>query len=278
MIINFAVRQITCGNMKEIFEQEDFFKEYFKVFGESKIFDENVIHNIDIKYVIDLSQTLIKIFEEKIKILQEFKLKNEIGLIIFIGNGNIDGHSIILEDSSYVFVDLSAIILRSNRSCDLETFMCHEIIHAIHYDFNKEFYPKNYTSISDKYLKMIIEEGLATYMSMSIFGLSKELGYWLGYLENSQVNEWILNCEKMKTYIGINLNQIISSNIFDENIYSKLFCIKSENLTSYRLGYYYGCQIVKNIVSNNNFRKVLCFRFCDIQKYINDYFNFNVIS
>ena len=54
MIINFAVRQITCGNMKEIFEQEDFFKEYFKVFGESKIFDENVIHNIDINYVIDL--------------------------------------------------------------------------------------------------------------------------------------------------------------------------------------------------------------------------------
>lgn len=275
-IINLAIKQMNLDNINKIFSQESFFQEYFKVFCENKPFDEKVIksikHDIDIETVIDLSNKLISIFEDKSAILSRIGIKNEIGLIIFIGNGNIDGHCIILDNYSYVFVDLEAIILRSNKNFNLEAFLSHELIHAVHYNLNKEFYPQNYKSIEDKYLKTLIAEGFATYMSMYLFGISENLGYWLGFLESDEVSEWICNCKKNKTAIGIRLKKLIINKEFDVDMYNRLFCIKSEEFTFYRIGYYYGCEIIRIIFLQKNISETLGLKFTDISKYINNYF------
>lgn len=251
-IINLAIEQMKSDNINEIFRQELFFEVYFKVFRENKPFDENIInsiqHDLDINDVINLSNILISNFEKKANMLSRIDVKSDIGLIIFIGDGNIDGHSIFLNNSTYVFIDIYAIISRSNKNYDLEAFLSHKIIHAVHYDLNKEFYPENYNLTEDKYLKTLIVEGMATYMSISLFGIPENSAYWFGLLAKYEINEWVCNCENMKTNIGINLKELISDSKFDKNIYDKLFCvIKSENFTSYRIGYYYGCQIVKMI-------------------------------
>lgn len=275
-IMNLAIKQMNSDNIKEIFDQESFFQEYFKVFCKNKPFDEKLIkliqHDLDINIIIDLSNQLINIFENKSSILSRIEIKNEIGLIIFIGYGDIDGHCIILDNSSYVFVDLKAIILRSNKKIDLDAFLSHEIIHAVHYDLNKEFYPKNYNSIEDQYLKTLIAEGFATYMSMYLFGISENLGYWLGFLENDEVSEWISNCKKIKSDIGVSLKKLITNKEFDIDMYNRLFCIKSEKFTFYRLGYYYGYEIIRIICCENNISKTLGLKFIDINKYINNYF------
>ena len=275
-IMNLAIKQMNLDNINKIFGQESFFQEYFKVFCKNKPFDEKVIksikHDIDIETVINLSNQLISIFEDKSAILSRIGIKNEIGLIIFIGDGTIDGHCIILENYSYVFVDLKAIILRSNKNFNLDAFLSHEIIHAVHYDLNKEFYPKNYNSIEDTYLKTLIAEGCATYMSMYLFGISENLGYWLGFLETDEVSEWICNCKKIKTDIGISLRKLIINKEFDVDMYNKLFCIKSEEFTFYRIGYYYGCEIIRIIYCENNISKSLSIKFIDMNKYINNYF------
>ncbi|MBU3093092.1 hypothetical protein KPL35_13540 [Clostridium sp. CF011] len=280
-IMNFAIKQMKSDKINEIFNQEPFFEEYFKVFCGNKPFDKNIInsiqHELDINNVITLSNTLISIFENKASILSKIEIKNDIGLIIFIGDGKIDGHSIILNNSSYVFVDIKAIISRSNKNYDLDVFLSHEIIHAVHYDLNKEFYLKNYNSTEDKYLKTLIVEGVATYISMFIFGISENLGYWFGFLENDEVNEWVYNCKKMKTTIGINLKGLIADKKFDKNIYDKLFCIKSKKITFYRIGYYYGCEIIKNICYENNINEVFRLGFSDIKEYINHYFEIVIV-
>jgi hypothetical protein len=127
-------------------------------------------------------------------------------------------------------------------------------------------------------LKTLIVEGMATYMSISLFGIPENSAYWFGLLAKYEVDEWVSNCENMKTNIGINLKELISDSKFDKNIYDKLFCvIKSEKLTSYRTGYYYGCQIVKMIYFQNSTNQVLKFEFNDIKKYINDYFKIKIV-
>lgn len=281
-IINLAIEQMKSDNINEIFTQELFFEEYFKVFRKNKPFDDNIInsiqHDLDINDVINLSNILIIKFEKQADILSKNGIKSDIGLIIFIGDGNIDGHSINLSNSTYVFIDIYAIISRSNKNYDLEAFLSHEIIHAVHYDLNKEFYPENYNLTEDKYLKTLIVEGMATYMSISLFGIPENSAYWFGLLAKHEINEWVCNCEKMKTNIGINLKELISDSKFDKNIYDKLFCvIKSEEFTSYRIGYYYGCRIVKMIYFQNSINEVLRLEFNDIKKYINAYFKIKIV-
>jgi len=281
-IINLAIEQMKSDKINEIFRQGPFFVEYFKVFRENKPFDKNIINSIqcslEINDVINLSNTLISKFEKKTDILSRNDIKSDIGLIIFIGDGSIDGHSIFLNNSTYVFIDIYATISRSNKNYDLEAFLSHEIMHAVHYDLNKEFYPENYNLTEDKYLKTLIVEGMATYMSISLFGISENSAYWFGLLAKHEINEWVYNCEIMKTNIGINLKELISDSKFDKNIYDKLFCIiKSENFTSYRIGYYYGCQIVKLIYFENSINKVLRLGFNDIKKYINAYFKIKIL-
>lgn len=275
--MNLALKQIKSDNVNQIFSQEPFFSEYFKVFRKDRAFDENAVKSIqqdlDINRVIDLSDTLISIFKNKSTALSQIEMGNEIGLIIFIGDGNIDGHSIILDDSAYVFVDLKTIILRSHNNFDLDSFLSHEIIHALHYDLNKEFYPKNYTELEDTYLKTLIVEGMATNMSMCLFGLSENLGYWLGLLEANEINNWISNCKKMKTNMGVKLKESIANKEFDKSIYDRLFYIKkSEKFTLYRMGYYYGSEIIKEICNDTSMSQVFRLKFSDTKKYINKYF------
>ena len=281
-IVNLALKQMKSDNINELLTKEPFFKEYFKVFCENKQLEKNTIdsiqHTLDINYVITLSDVLIKSFKKKMSILERIDVKNDIGLIIFIGDGNIDGHSIILNNSTYVFIDLNAIMSRSNKNYDLDAFLSHEIIHAVHYDINEEFYPENYNLIEDKYLKTLIVEGMATYMSMYLFGISEDLGYWLGYLAKYEVNEWVCNCENLKRNIGINLKELISNKELNKNFYDRLFCIiKSENLTSYRIGYYYGSEIIKMLCNEHSINEVFKLKFNDIKKYINTYFKIMIV-
>ena len=192
-IINLAIEQMKLDNINEMFRHKSFFKEYFKVFRENKPFNENIIcsilHSLELNDVINLSNTLISTFEKKADILSRNDIRSDIGLIIFIGDGYIDGHSIFLNNSTYVFIDIYAISSRFNKKYDLGAFLSHEIIHAVHYDLNKEFYPENYNLAEGKYLKTLIVEGMATYMSISLFGILENLAYWFGLLSKYEVNE-----------------------------------------------------------------------------------------
>lgn len=281
-IINIAIEQITSDNMNQMFMQQAFFKEYFKMFRNNKIFDKDFIkyinENIDINNVINISNTLINLFENKLNILSGKGIENEIGLIIFIGDGRIDGHSIILDDSVYVFVDLVAVISRSNLKFDLDSFLSHEIIHAIHYKVNKEFYYKDYSIFEDIYLKTLIVEGMATYISMIIFGLSENLGYWLGILKSDEIEQWENNCIKLKKCIGVRLKEAISNKKYDNSLYVRLFCIKKcEKITLYRMGYYYGSEIIKNVHYNNSVNQLFKLKFKDFGNYINEYFETAIV-
>lgn len=79
-IINIAIEQMKADNMNQMFRQQAFFKEYFKMFRNNKVFDKEFIkyinENIDINNVINISNTLINLFENKLNILSGKGIKN----------------------------------------------------------------------------------------------------------------------------------------------------------------------------------------------------------
>lgn len=275
-IVNLVMQQLQTKDIENFLKNNLFFKEYIEVFNKKESFIDSMIKNIisaDKGQIDYISDKLIKEFNKVSNVFCKKGLENNIGLIIFIGDGSIDGHGIIVEDYPYVFIDLAAIIPNVSKY-NLFSFIVHETIHAFHYDLNKEFYPKNYLSVEDRFLKKLIAEGISTEFSMSVFHISMESAYWLGLLDHKDVREWIFNCEKMKLDVGKKLNEIIVDNKFNYNIYCKLFTIlKFKELTKYRVGYYYGSEIIKIIEKERRNIEILTLNFHKIKKYICEYFS-----
>lgn len=274
-IINLALSQIESKDKSEFLDNDPFIREYIEVFNENKLFKKYTIKKIDKadkNEIINKSNILIDAFKDTTNLLRKFNIESNMGLIIFIGDGNIDGHGIIVEEYPYVFVDLSAIMPNIEKY-DIDAFMLHETIHAIHYSLNKEFYPKNYNSVEDKFLKKLVVEGIATYMSIKLSNISVESAYWLGFLKHDKVEEWIYNCENMKLSIGESLDKIIESGDFNQNIYYRLFYILGlQNLTSYRIGYYYGSQIIRKINNEKSIEEIFTLKFDEMKNYLYEYF------
>lgn len=275
-VVNLAIQQLQTEDIDDILKNNLFFKEYIEVFNRKESFIDSMMKNIisaDKGQIDYISDKLIEEFKKISKMFCKKGLENNIGLIIFIGDGSIDGHGIIIDNNPYVFIDLSAIIPNISKY-NLSTFMVHETIHALHYDLNKEFYPKNYLSVEDRFFKKLISEGIATEFSMSVFHISMESSYWLGLLEHEDVEKWIFNCEKMKLNVGKKLSKTIINDKFNYDIYCKLFTIlKLKELTSYRMGYYYGSEIIKTIQQERSNIEMLTLDFDQVKKYIYEYFS-----
>ncbi|WP_085829267.1 hypothetical protein [Clostridium massiliodielmoense] len=169
-VVNLAIQQLQTKDIENFLKNNLFFKEYIEVFNRKESFKDNII-SVDKGQINYISDKLIKEFNKISNVFCKKGLENNIGLIIFIGDGSIDGHGIIIDNNTYVFIDLSAIIPNISKY-NLSTFMVHETIHALHYDLNKEFYPKNYLSVEDRFFKKLISEGIATEFSMSVFHIS----------------------------------------------------------------------------------------------------------
>ena len=271
-IINIALQQLRNTNQEELFK-EAFFKEYFRVFRHNKGFKINVIENINLEDVIKLSDRLVSIFIDKLSMLSKLGIDNHIGMIIFIGDGKVDGHAIMLDGMSYIFIDLAAGIRRITVDFNWDVFISHEIIHALYYKFNKAFYPGQYMTNEEIYMKRLIDEGMATYMSIRIFQLEDSLGYWLGLLKADEVKKWIVNCKKMKIAIGMQLEKIINSEVYDKSLYNRLFCIEArESILTYRLGYYYGVQIIKDIDHSQKIEDIFNLSYNEVKGFIRRYF------
>lgn len=170
-------------------------------------------------------------------------------IIFFLGEEYWDSHGILLENKSAVFFDLSAIIPRMHLpKFSFYQFVCHELIHGLHYQLNPSFYSGNYTTVEDHYMKRMIAEGLATYLSATLLDQPLTTAYWIGYLSEEEVQGWSQYCKQETYKIKERLWQTIAENVIDSSLTHDLFGIPDfANLNHSRMAYYYGTQIVKQI-------------------------------
>ncbi|MBR7553599.1 DUF5700 domain-containing putative Zn-dependent protease [Allobacillus sp. GCM10007491] len=274
-VINLAEKQLITKN-KEL-NEHPFFKEYFRLFNSNPCFiqDTNELMQPyslrDVSKVISFLEPLAKDMLNRIN--NRLHLNIDLDLIVFFGDSRFDGHGILIDGMPYVFFDLNAVIPRLDLY-NFKTIMTHEILHSIHYCLNPHFYRDNHNNVEEKYFKLLLSEGIATYISYVMLDEKIEDSYWFGFIDHEQVSEWVRNCENMKREIGYKLHNAVNEGILNTTLYHRLFGIEDfTRLTSYRLGYYYGAEIVRRLLEESNINDVLTVDYGVARKVIYDYFD-----
>lgn len=166
--------------------------------------------------------------------------------IFFIGPGNWDGHGIMVKGKAYTFFDMTLLNrIMENPGFKKEVHNLHEMIHALHYSLNRNFYPGNYDSVKDEFFNKMWAEGIASYLSMKITGAKLSEALCFGFLENEEFNEWIERCEELKDDFHKSIKDSIRKDSIDQEAYNRLFFMCGETISCGRYGYYYGFEAVK---------------------------------
>lgn len=273
-LINLAEKQISWTNYNLV--DSPFFKEYFRSFNLNPNFEEDTSQLMRTYTMKDVTHTVAFLNSMAKEVLNDIKNSLdrdvELGMITFFGDCSYDDHGILMDERPYVFFDLNAIIPRIDF-LNFKTFMIHEILHAIHYSLNPDFYRGNYQTVEEKYLKLLFAEGISTHLSYIISKEKIEDVYWFGFLETEQVRDWVKNCEKVKNDIAVDLYLAIDAGKLDASLYNRLFGIDdSTMLTSYRTGYYYGTEMVKDFLVGRNINDVLTLDYEEVKDIIKKYF------
>lgn len=273
-LINLAEKQIEYIDGNPI--SNPFFTEYFQSFNSNPNFVEETRQLMQAYTLQDVSDTVsfLKSIAKKVlnRINNKLNRDFDIDIITFFGDCSYDGHGILIDKKPYVFFDLNAVIPRL-EFCNFNAFITHEMLHSIHYSLNPVFYLENHHTVEEKYFKLLLSEGIATHLSYVISKEKIEDTYWFNFLESEQVWEWIRNCEKIKDDIGTSLHGAINKDKLDNPLYNRLFGIEDFSmLTSYRTGYYYGAEIIRNLLMVRSISDVLTLNYSEAKDIIKKYF------
>ncbi|APF26532.1 hypothetical protein NPD7_1401 [Clostridium sporogenes] len=263
----------------ELYKTNIFFNEYFSVFNKNPNLKENtekILYEYSKESIYKTFNILKNTFEKKVNFISDsLDLKIIPDLIVFIGDGSVDGHGALVNGKPYVFFDLSALILNFNKY-NIDLFVTHELLHGIHYSYNPCFYPKYYNSIEEKYFKRMIAEGIATNLSPTFSSSTIEDSYWMGFFNKKEVQIWVDNCEKMKNNIVYRITSSLKFSSFDKDLYHTLYTVSDlKHLTNSRLAYYYGSQIINELRDYKSINEILSTDYEYLKDCILSYFQLN---
>ncbi len=167
--------------------------------------------------------------------------KDKVRVVLFVGADTTNGHAFWDESrqSFVVWLPVEAY----TTSLQVDVFVTHEIIHALHYTRVPEFY---FQDEKVKYLvgRQVITEGIATRGTQFLMGHDDGTVLWADYVSPSFAEEWYKRC-------GVQ-SHVMAQRIVDEWNESRKenawFSLWDENdVTRYRGGYYVGLQVIKKV-------------------------------
>ncbi len=169
---------------------------------------------------------------------------NSITMILFVGMGNTNGHAFKYQDQFIVWIPVETY----TNKIDTEVFMTHEIAHALHYTDSPKFYFEN--EKQQKHIgRQIITEGLATYFSKTVLGISGEKALWGEYLAIDTLTKWMNDCQKQFDTI----RTVVKNNFYStDNRLGLFYANDKEDILNFRAGYYAGLKLVEQITKSQN--------------------------
>jgi hypothetical protein len=239
------------------------FEHYYKFWAKRTIHQSVLKKN----EIIKKRDIIISAIKKIIPILVKFNSQiKEIPIALFIGENNSNGHAFLDDKEFVVWIPVE----RYGTYEEARVFVTHEIIHALHYSMNGEYYfdtndEKNNIS------RLLLTEGIATYLTRELLKLTDKEALWADYLKKRQLNDWMKQCEdsiiELKKYFH---SKFISS---DPNI--KLFIADNPNdIFSYRSGYFVGLRFIDHIVQmySLTYEELLLLSKTDMEKFAIDWF------
>lgn len=278
--------QIDNNRMENEVYKLDFFKEYCALNCFLNDFDRSeerlktlIIEDIHALSANDLSDIDLSIEEIKNSFsslghaFKELLFNHPIeGIVFMVGDQTIDSHGMLVDGKSYLLIDI-ANYARSRDNYNIISFMIHELSHAIHYSIRPDMYFRNFTHSSDKVIKRLLLEGIATYITRELTNESDEDVFWLGFLDHEEIKIWMNYSEEKKFKVASNLTQFIEEGTWSSDQQYELFSIVNPDLLwQGRLAYYYGYQISKLYCERQSIEQLLNASYRDLVKSFEAYF------
>ena len=159
-------------------------------------------------------------------------------LIVFVGKGVSNGHAYKVGRHFMAWICLEAYSSQSQ----IDVFVTHELVHALHYSYNPNFYFKNKIEKEDV-VRQIITEGIATYVSKKLLGVTNGEVLWADYLDRTTIASWLRKCRKGEDKIKMAALEDIKCS---RN--SSLFLANNPlDILEYRAGYYLGFTFISDL-------------------------------
>ncbi len=281
-IVNIVEKQLRTEMDLEMMlaEHRDFFTEYFQTFGEREEFIKYTglmlenSNSDDVRIKIDKIISVLKILEPRIN--EYMTKKIDVGVILFAGVGSWDGHGILINGKPYIFFDLTAMVeMMNNPGFRLDFHLTHEFMHAIHYYFAPEFYPGNYQNVRDRYLKRMLAEGVASYLTSWVLRGEVEDYLWFGLLNHTAARQWMRIARNERQVVWATLRRLVDDQQEDITLTDKLFSIKGfgmNDLLTGRFGYYYGYDIARSVAEDLGVEKLFNMKLIMYKEYTESYF------
>ncbi|MBI9010694.1 MAG: hypothetical protein JEZ08_00575 [Clostridiales bacterium] len=195
------------------------------------------------------------------------------GVLFLIGDMTVDSQGIMIEDKSYMVVDLAAYLSAKDKYNPI-SFVVHEVVHPIHYKYNPDMYFRHYKNYKEVVLKRMLIEGMATYLTKHFTDESDADIFWLGYLDEIGIKNWINYATDKKESLSKKIKKLIENDELESEYGYLLFSITDpEKLWKGRLAYYYGYDIIKSIHKVKSIDEILSMQLEDFFPHILNYFN-----
>lgn len=234
------------GYIKHVLENDNYVL-YHKMYPELfehyyKFWSKLNVHNtrFDRKQIIDSRNRIVSFIKKNYEALKKYNRSfKELKVVLFVGDGFTNGHAFKDKDKLVVWIPVETY----SNNTDIQIFVTHELLHGIHYLKVPEFY---FTTDEEKrrLSRQLITEGLASYGTQRLTGVSEETALWGDYLTGKKLTNWMNSCEKEFD----NLKKFAKENYDSTENGQALFWAADENdIYKYRAGYYLGMKLLQQL-------------------------------
>lgn len=168
---------------------------------------------------------------------------SDLAIVLFVGRQSTNGHAFRYQGKFVVWLPVESY----NTTQEVDIFVTHEVIHALHYATTPDFYFETGAE-KNNMLRQLITEGIATDLSMSVWNADEATALWAGSISTKAAQDWMAQCaSRLNELCRFSLAHINESpaGFFQAN--------DSNDIFNYRAGYYVGLEIIKRVAHRMRF-------------------------
>ncbi len=164
---------------------------------------------------------------------------DKFSFVLFVGKNCTNGHAFRDADGWVVWIPVESYA--TSRLVDV--FVTHEIAHALHYAASPEFYFAA-RSEQQNFSRLLLTEGVATYLTTLILGCSDGAALWGGYLQKEQLDSWRSKCQRNRPLLKRTAVRKFHSHTPTEFFQAN----DPDDIFKFRAGYFLGLNLVKEVI------------------------------